>query len=45
MVLQVNRICAPLKTFGPHEQRPLNIFKATQEAHKYLGMVSPILDK
>lgn len=45
ILLQVNRTCAPLKTFTLHERRPLNIFKATQEAHKYLGTVSPNLDK
>ena len=45
IILHVSGTSAPLKTFTLHEQRPLNIFKATQEAHKYLGMVSPILGK
>lgn len=45
IILQVNRTCAPLKAFNLRERRALNIFKATQEAYKYLGMASPVLDK
>lgn len=44
IILQGNRTCVPLKTFTLHEQNPLNSFKAL-EADKYMGMVSPILDK
>lgn len=45
ITLRVNRTCAPSNVFSPQEQRPLNMFKATPEAHKYLGLISHGLDK
>lgn len=45
ITLQVNRTYAALNVFSLREQRPLNMFKTTQEAHKYLGLVSHLLDK